>query len=419
MTSLRELFDDAAAVAPPSRLSGREVYAAAWRRRRTRQRWAAAAAGGLTALVVAAVVAVAANRAPQSGPATTTSPRPSAPATTAAAAVPAVGMEWPVAAEGRHVYVQWAPFDCENMSKYGCPGRLLGSDDGGVTWTERYRGIVDAIEAPAPGAVAAHFDGDPSSETKHVSIDGGRTWKLVRPVGGTVAAVPMGGWTICTDERDPAGNNPGPYECVLRGVDPGTGEARRLVNPPGLRPAMVLPAPLGTGLWVSGTGPDGHLGLAVSHDGGRTWRTHLFAESDPADPGVVSVATVDGATAYAVVLSGNPGRLLVYRTSDAGQTWPAVDPRHTVPYQDHGEDTYLAADGTHVIRTVHGKLAEWYAGKGDSYEAPAPVSGLADHDGFWPVLTLGAGRYLTNDVTALYTSPDGLRWTRVPIRAGT
>ncbi|MGI5183981.1 hypothetical protein ACQEVZ_47765 [Dactylosporangium sp. CA-152071] len=64
---------------------------------------------------------------------------------------------------------------------------------------------------------------------------------------------------------------------------------------------------------------------------------------------------------------------------------------------------------------MHDKLAEWYAGKGGAYRAPAPVTGLADHDGFWPVLTTAPGRYLTNDLTALYTSPDGLHWTRLPV----
>ncbi|MEU7870892.1 sialidase family protein [Dactylosporangium sp. NPDC049140] len=419
MTSLRELFDDAAAVAPPSRLSGREVYAAAWRRRRARQRWAAAAAGGLTALVVAAVVAMAANRAPQSGPATTTSPRPSAPAMTNRPALPAEGVQESVAGEGHHLYVQWAPYTCDNMSKHGCPGRLLGSDDGGATWTERYRGVLDFISAPAPGVVTAHFDGDPDIETKHVSTDGGRTWKLMRLVAGTVAAVPAGGWAVCTDERDPNDNNPGPYECVLRGVDPRTGEARPLAHQPGVQPGTVLDTPNGAGLWISGTAADGHLAVAVSHDGGQTWRTHPFPESDPADPGFTSVATIDGTSAYAVVMTGSPRRVAVYRTTDGGQGWTAADPGHTVPYKDHGQDTYLAADGTHVIRTVHPKLAGWYAGRGDAYTAPAPVTGLSDHDGFWPVVVLAPGSYVTSDMTSVYTSPDGLRWTRVPIRAGT
>ncbi|MEU0560158.1 hypothetical protein [Dactylosporangium sp. NPDC006015] len=410
MTSLRERFDDAATTAPPSRLSSRAVYAAAWRRRRARQRWAAAAAGGLTALVVAVVVAVAGSGAPQSGPAGTESPRPSAPGTTA---VPAVGIQGPVAGEGKHLYVQWAPFQCENMSKYGCPGRLLGSDDNGATWTERYSGIVDDISAPAPGVVLAHFDGE-SVDVKHVSTDGGRTWKLVRPVEGTVGTVPAGGWATCTDERREQ-DYTGPYRCGLRGVDPRTGEARTLANQPDIRPDTVLSTPVGAGLWVGGTAPDGRLGLAVSHDGGQTWRTRVFAESDPADPGIVSVATVDGTSAYAVVTTGQPRRVLMYRTTDGGQTWTTADPEHTVPYKDHGQDTYLAADGTHVIRTVHDKLAEWYAGKGGTYRAPAPVTGLADHDGFWPVLTTAPGRYLTNDLTALYTSPDGLHWTRLPV----
>jgi hypothetical protein len=403
MTSLRERLDDAAtAPAPPSRLTGRGVYAAAWRRRRSRQRWAAAVVGGATVVIVAAVSVFAANLLPGPSPTIAVSGGP---------AGPAEGMPWSVAADRDHLYVLWSPFQCEHESKSGCPGRLLGSDDGGKTWTERYQAAMLDITAPAPGVLRAHFDGDPDIYTTRFSTDGGRNWRLVQVTDAApVAEVPQGGWAICTDVDGPR------HRCTLRAVDPGAGEAKPLANQPGLTIDQLLPTPVGAGLWVSGYGPDNRGGVAVSHDGGRTWRTHLFDEDDTGiDGDIVDVATVDGTTAYAVVATGSPRHMLVHRTTDGGQTWQAADPGHTLPYQDHGQDAYLAADGTHVVRTVSGNPAEWYAGQGGSYTAPAPVTGLPAFDGYRTIMPVAPGMYLTNDVEALYTSPDGLHWTRRPV----
>ncbi|GAA3305345.1 hypothetical protein GCM10020218_106720 [Dactylosporangium vinaceum] len=308
MTSLRERFEDAAAAAPPSRLAGSEVYAAAWRRRRKRQGWAVAAAAGVTALLVATVAVL----VPGGG----ARPTPANPPVVG----PAEGMDSPVAGDGEKLYVQWAPFECEHMSKYGCPGRLMGSEDNGRTWTERYRGIVDQISSPAPGSLLAHFDGDPGgSEPTNVSTDGGRTWRAIRSVDDAgVAAIPPNGWLSCTDDLDHTGG--GPFRCTLRGVDPETATARRLASPPpGLAVTGVLAGSIRTGLWVSGT-MNGHSALAVSRDGGRHWTTHVFPATVPDDT-YFSLATLDGFDAYAVAMTGEPRAVQVYRTTDAGQTW--------------------------------------------------------------------------------------------------
>jgi hypothetical protein len=86
-----------------------------------------------------------------------------------------------------------------------------------------------------------------------------------------------------------------------------------------------------------------------------------------------------------------------------------------LPYQDPGQDTYLAADGTDVVRTVPANPAEWYADKGGTYTAPAPVTGLPVLVGHRVIVLAASGRYVTNDMEALYTSPDGLHWTRRPV----
>ncbi|GAA2364374.1 hypothetical protein [Dactylosporangium salmoneum] len=82
----------------------------------------------------------------------------------------------------------------------------------------------------------------------------------------------------------------------------------------------------------------------------------------------------------------------------------------------HGEDSFLAADGTHVVQSVVNDPAEWYAGTTGAYTKPAPVTGLEHTDDMrQPVRADAPGAYVVSDRTAVYTSPDGLHWTRHPV----
>ena len=165
--------------------------------------------------------------------------------------------------------------------------------------------------------------------------------------------------------------------------------------------------------------------MSVSHDDGRTWSTHVFGQGEADYPQDINnqsvrVATVDGVTAYAVasiVMNNGQNRLLVYRTGDGGQTWQRADAGHSLPWLQHGDNSYLAADGTLVVQAVVGNPADWYAGTTGAYSKPAPVTGLEGVDDMrQPVQTVAAGAYLVYDRAAVYTSPDGLHWTRHPVQ---
>jgi hypothetical protein len=211
------------------------------------------------------------------------------------------------------------------------------------------------------------------------------------------------------------------------GVQPQTGTQRKLATqPPVIVPIGVNQTPPGTGLWVSGYVQQAdRTGVSVSRDAGRTWSTHVFGQGEADYPQdinnqSVGVATVDGVTAYAVVsvvTNNGQNRLLVYRTGDSGLTWQRADPGRTLPWLQHGETAFVAADGTHVVQTVVNDPAEWYAGTTGAYRKPAPMTGLeAVDDMRRPVRAVAPGVYILFDRSAVYASPDGLHWTRHPVR---
>ncbi|GAA3212570.1 sialidase family protein [Dactylosporangium siamense] len=193
-------------------------------------------------------------------------------------------------------------------------------------------------------------------------------------------------------------------------------------QPANLTPIAVNPTPPGTGLWVSGFVQQGrYTGVAVSRDNGRTWSTHVFGKDEADYPtGVnnqqVGIVTLDGTTVYAVVTAvQNDGknRLLVYRSADGGLTWQRGDRGHEPPWLQHGERAFVTADGTLVVQTVIENPAEWYAGTSGAFTKPAPTTGLEHIDQMGqPVQLAAPGVYTAFDRTAVYTSPDGLHWTR-------
>ncbi len=424
MTSLRERFDDALAnPAPPHRASGAEVYATAWHRRRVRNRLVSAAAAGGTALVVAAVLLVGGGRdraAPTPADEDMTTPPPAPTETTDNRPYPWDGVVMQaVATDAQHLYAIRA--QCASDDSTSCVSVLLGSDDGGATWTERKRGVPDPLEVLAPGVLGAIFPSGAISATSRFSADGGRTWKDQQRASGTIPAVPAGGWPACLED------NSGILRCEVYGVNPQTGTQRKLATqPPSMIPTGLNRVPPGAGLWVSGyVEQSNRTGLSVSRDNGRTWTTHVFGKGEADYPQdinnqQVSVATVDGTTAYAVVsvvTNNGRNRLLIYRTGDHGLTWQRADQQQSPPWVQHGDASFLAADGTHVVQTVVEHPAEWYAGRTGTYTKPASMTGLEQLDHMdQPVRTVAPGAYLLYDRAAVYTSPDGLRWTRHPVQ---
>lgn len=415
MTSLREQFDEAATTTgPPSRLSGAELYQRAWRRRRARNRLAAAV-GCCTAAVVAAVAVLITAGGPHLG---TTPGAPAASPTARQGQYGGDDVMDVAATDPNHLYA---------VRK----GVLYGSDDGGRTWTVRQRTFGTSIEAPAPGVIGAVFlvvdrSAQPQSPSwpYRFSTDGGRTWTEVQSRSGTMPAVPTGGWATCLKDN----NQPG-VQCALYGVDVRTGAMNKLANqPPSIAPTGVNDVPAGAGLWVSGvvSGLD-RTGVSVSHDSGRTWSTHVLGQGEADYPqGTVDqsvrVATIDGTTAYAVVSATSreyERRLLVFRTTDAGKTWQRADPGNTLPRMRdlYSAISFVAADGTHVLQSVVHGQAQWYAGTTGAYTKPASMSGLEGVDLIrQSVKNEAVGAYIFCDRIAVYTSPDGLHWTRHPLK---
>ncbi|WP_238017133.1 sialidase family protein [Dactylosporangium sp. AC04546] len=411
MTGLRTRFEElAGADGPPTRLSADGVYRKAWRRHRRRR-----------AVATAVVVAVAAGLALVT---LRTGPDAAPPPPTQVRTGPVLSA---TATDAQHLYAGVRGCD-------GCPAKLLGSDDGGRTWTVRQEDFGDGqVEAPAPGVLmrTTNTPGDETGETgpkliwhNHVSLDGGRTWRELVLADEEVSTVPPQGWLQCAPVRRAEDR------CRLLAVDPVAGRMAPLASQPDLSVYAVSERPASPGMWVSGYmfSPDRRPVVAFTPDRGRTWRVHVF-DQPGAELAVASSA--DGRTGYAVLSTNTdpdatpPARLVVevQQTTDGGATWRPVDPGHTLPigegYYTSG-DTYVAADGSHVVLIRDDRAPRWYVSsdQGRHYRNERPdglperitVTGLHVQ-----VQSAVPGVYLAFDGDAVYRSEDGRRWTRIPV----
>src|SRR6266536_5371786 len=177
------------------------------------------------------------------------------------------------------------------------------SSDGGATWS-------DVRPAGLPSLDIHGFAVDPrnarilyaavAGQGLYRSRDGGRSFSLVSSqVGGNVMAL-----AVLPDRRILAGDM---QQGLLESVDGGAGWKPRLraqlmglaVNPND--PRRVL---------ASGAG------IALSTDGGRTWRSVLDL---PGGAGPVAWSQSNPQLAYAVGFNRT-----LYRSADGGETWSAV-----------------------------------------------------------------------------------------------
>ncbi|MFC4042550.1 hypothetical protein ACFO1B_29330 [Dactylosporangium siamense] len=407
---MREQLDEIAAAAPPSRLSADAVYAAAFRRRH--RRVAAWVGGGVVAGALAVSLAAGALGLP-----------------------PATPMQAPrgdgrifavAAADAEHLYAEVG--NCGG----GCTLDLVGSDDGGRSWTVRTRNLTGDLSAPAPGSllrmVETGTEGPLPLHVPWVSRDGGRSWAEVRAGGGAVAEVAAGGWLQCASPRGI--NDP----CTLIAVDPVNARSAPLAGPPDLFLDEPVDVPVAGGFWVTGRDRGGQRpAVAVSRDRGRTWSTHVFTATETGDADLdmlrfMGAASTDGVNGYTIMTAADPKgaatagvQALVFRTGDAGNTWQRVHPTQTLPRRYYiGGDSYVAADGSHVVLGTDDPPDRWYTSSdgGNSYH-PASQPGLGAEllqQSNVRVVVAAAGAYLAFDAGALYRSADGLRWTRTVIR---
>ncbi|MGI5184542.1 hypothetical protein ACQEVZ_50640 [Dactylosporangium sp. CA-152071] len=433
MNQIRERFDEAAGEAPPSRLSADAVYERAFQRRRRRAAgWTAVAAAVATTAVVAAATLTPSGGQPADPPTQTADGWPTG---TRDGSIVSIA-----AADAEHLYAKVNA--CGEGAR--CTVNLVGSDDGGKTWTVRSEDVAGDVSAPSPGVLAQTVEQqntDPAGpQLLHipmVSRDGGRSWRVVETVAGKVPKVPAGGWIICAPPTRPADL------CTMLAVDPVTARATLLANPPDIDVHDTVAVPAAGGLWVSGweRGGEHRPAVSVSHDGGVTWATSVFGRGDadfPAPEMYVypAVDSVDGVTGYTVITQPDPAdttgvgptsaatagvRTLVYRTGDGGRTWQRVHPGQTLPRAAYQEgDAYVAAGGTHVVLTRMDPPQEWYASTdgGQTYR-PAKQPGLGTallHTAGERVLAAGPGAYYAFDADALYRSSNGLQWTRTVVK---
>jgi BNR/Asp-box repeat len=367
MSRIEQLFQDAVADAPPTRLTPEKLYEAG-RRRRTWFR------GGLAALGVAVAAALVGT--------IVVNPAGSTPSTFDNQNGP---IRWAGAGDKNHLFLlsndclpsQRANRPEEPLDPRQCPDELHTSADGGRTWQVRPLPSPQAdwrITLLGTQTLLVQWGDDPRApRDRQISTDGGAHWVPFSVDPAPLAAVPAGsravGWAI------PEVALPGPADMVVAAVDPATGAMRPLAPPPLLR-LHVQPAPLEAGVWVTGTDPvTRRPAVSVSQDGGRTWSTHVFAELapefDPPTPGPAIVpppgvsfppfaTTVDGRLVYLTVDSD--GASYIFRSTDGGTTWQRADPTgHGGTFGSVGSAGFVTRDGTHMVL---GLLAERQAGRG-------------------------------------------------------
>jgi photosystem II stability/assembly factor-like uncharacterized protein len=396
---------------------------AARRRLRRRARLTAAVAG---ALVVAVGLTGAWPTGGQSAPPVATPPDRLAPRNP---------IHWADTADADHLYAVVA--DCN-----GCEARLVGSDDGGRTWTSRqataYRKPAYAgyefsdIELRGPSTMeqTGWIPKSGHPPVTIVSTDGGRSWASVTVDSRPVATVPHGGWleSVSTDDGMAA---------ELRVTDPATRTVHPLATPPpGVYVPNVVQTPDGTGLWVQGRDSTGMKAMvAVSRDRGITWLTHTFDLTDPAfrvptvslNPSpsqlaqrfrpqlfaTVDVVTRNGTTVYAVL--GDGQHQWSVRSPDGGNNWTVLnsgDPLPRLLVADR--PSFVRPDGTHVIQQQldNDQFRAYVSADGGSRYVAIEAAG-------WPQaavdLTLD-GRYIARNWQTIYRSTDGQHWTTVTPR---
>ncbi|MEJ3749637.1 hypothetical protein WEI85_41050 [Actinomycetes bacterium KLBMP 9797] len=395
MTGLREMFEDLADGAPPSsRLIGDDLYAVGRQRHRRRTRLATGAAALALAVLAGGTGAVLTRGGPEPpGPAAGGQPLPDG-----------IVQSFD-AADAEHLYV--TQFACTPGPT--CPKtrvRLLGSDDGGRTWTVRGSAVdVAAMTVLGPRTLVAHSVGDAAPI---VSTDGGRVWKPARPQNA-VRVVPDGAALICWPATAQTG-------CVAHALDPAAGWFAPLTEPPALAGGYTLESVAGQ-FWATGTTPAGEPAVAVSTNAGGSWLTRVL-DCDCERPHIAT--TADGRTGYVLVANRLRKTWVGYRLGGSGEPeW--LSGIEAVRYDDiHlGQRSFVTADGTLVVAQVvraRGDIdaLSFWGGRPGTSLRPMELDGLPSTvysvrrapDGWFYTHTYGPER-------GLYGSRDGRKWTLI------
>ena len=417
MTELRELFEELAAAPPPTGLTADSVYAAGRRRRRVTAMTRVAAAVVAGVLLASGGYAIAQHQVR-----------------------PAPALDLPggpdtfihtLAVDGNHLYATLR--DCRTPDSdpsitptgepssgashgtlpLGCHDWLVGSDDGGRTWTERSASPdLDVLSTPRRGKlVGSRVAADLRSNTEKISTDGGRSWRPITRTDTPIAEPPANGWVTTLALQGSGGDK-------VLGVDPTTGRAAPLANQPPFGVVEVWSDPSRTLIVAAsdvnpGSGDRGRF--AISRDNGHTWSTHQLPNTGTMSFGTPE--TVDGVNLYSygrpATFEAGTNELMVSR--DGGATWV----RAAIPAEAKIRTSYLTRDGAHIL--VGEGQTYWISrDHGAHYETFTGVSGLpSDADG---QVRWSPGGYVLQDATpdssrglTFYRSADGLTWKRITI----
>ncbi|GIG86121.1 beta propeller repeat protein [Plantactinospora endophytica] len=420
MTELRELFEDATSAPPPTRLLADEVYAAGRRRLRRRRTAMSGTAFAVTACAVAtAALAAVPGTAPGPAPVDERVAATAAP-TDRPGVLPYPGrIQWMRAADSRHLYLALST----------CPGgpcktdwQLVGSDDGGRTWTERGTpGWYATALVLGPELLLVDRPTQPPGGGEWrlaASRDGGRSWQPTG-TGPAVAALAAGSFAVCrpAPERPPV--IPGGEPCRLHAFDPATNRVSPLAKQP---PQTLIDRQVveesADRLWVSGYDRNTRRPvIATSTDRGRSWSSHNFAEMSECgadDCPLVQLSVGPGGVDYAVITDARSRT--VYRHS-ATEGWQRRPGAGEIPSGWSDPGSFVTPDGSHVM--YEASAGSPGPGSGDyrfraarrtgtSYQ-PVELHGLPAM--FSPVLRARDGwLYARGDGDVSYGSADGWNW---------
>ncbi|MBX6751762.1 MAG: exo-alpha-sialidase, partial [Micromonosporaceae bacterium] len=308
-------------------------------------------------------------------------------------------IQWIGAPDATHIYLAYASCVPSCLTaRYD----LVGSDDGGRTWSTRAIGLeIVPLQVLPSGTLLGILVSEPTYVS---STDGGRTWHPLIQRPGSAAAVPPGGGLIC---------GPRDGSCGLLTVDARGENLVQLANhPPGFVTYDVLEV-VDSRVWMIGVDTLARRpAVATSVDGGATWSVHPLTDRPACDRGSCVMPNVDvnaQGTAVAMFVD-RPESIEVFRS--VGDGWTRLD---TSALAGPASWSYVAADGTHIVQTTDGGRPRFWAvaPTADRY-TQLELAGLPSSVS--SVRLEPDGRYytaLTENASQLFRSTDGFVWSAV------
>ena len=173
-------------------------------------------------------------------------------------------------------------------------------------------------------------------------------------------------------------------------------------------------AVVGWRVWVTGIDPvAGRPAVASSVDGGATWSVATLSERPPCAVEFcpLPALTVTAQGVAVALFHDRDGVADVYRST--GGAWTRLD---ASALGNNATWAYVAANGTHIVRTVAVNAPEQFlaAAPGAAGYTPLPLTGLPASVSV--VRLEPDGRYyasVAQDRSQLFRSTDGLTWSAV------